>query len=41
MTFKETFNGAKAHRNVNAAALEPAALGQEELRLFAKTGRWL
>lgn len=40
MSFKESFNGAKAHRNVNASALEPAALGQEELRMFQKTGRW-
>jgi hypothetical protein len=38
--FRETFNGAKAHRNVNAAALEPAALGQDELRMFQRTGRW-
>jgi hypothetical protein len=41
MTFKETFNGSKAHRNVNASALAPEAMGMEELRMFAKTGRWL
>jgi hypothetical protein len=40
MTFKETFNGSKAHRAMNASALAPADMGQEELRMFAKTGRW-
>jgi hypothetical protein len=40
MTFKETFNGSKAHRNVNASALAPADMGQDELRMFARTGRW-
>jgi hypothetical protein len=40
MTFKETFNRKKAHRAMNASALSPADLGQEELRLFARTGRW-
>ena len=40
MTFKESFNGSKAHRAMNASALAPADLGQDELRMFAKTGRW-
>lgn len=40
MTYKETFNGSKAHRNMNAMALSPADMGQDELRMFAKTGRW-
>jgi hypothetical protein len=40
MVFKETFNYSKAHRNMNAMALAPEAMGMEELRLFAKTGRW-
>ena len=40
MTYKETFNGSAAHRNVNASSLSPADLGQDELRQFAKTGRW-
>ncbi len=40
MTYKETFNGLKAHRRVNASSLAPASMGQDELRLFAKTGRW-
>ena len=40
MTFKESFNGSKAHRNMNGATLAPADLGQDELRHFAKTGRW-
>ena len=40
ITFKETFNGSKAHRNVNASSLSPADMGQDELRMFAKTGRW-
>jgi hypothetical protein len=40
MTFKETFNGSKAHRAMNASALAPADMGQDELRMFAKTGRW-
>jgi hypothetical protein len=40
MTYKESFNGAKASKNVNAVMYAPGDLGQEELRLFAKTGRW-
>jgi len=40
MLYKETFNGSKAHRNMNAMALAPADMGQDELRMFAKTGRW-
>ena len=40
MTFKETYNGGKAHRNMNAIALAPEDMGQDELRHFAKTGRW-
>lgn len=41
MSFKETFDGSRAHRNMNGVALEPAALGQEELRQFARTGSWV
>jgi hypothetical protein len=41
MSFKETFDGSRAHRNMNGVALEPAALGMDELRQFAKTGSWL
>jgi len=41
MTFKETFNGSKAHRNMNGASLAPADLGQDELRHFQRTGRWV
>lgn len=40
MTFKESFNGAEAHRNMNAVNLSLSELGQDELRHFAKTGRW-
>jgi hypothetical protein len=40
MTFKESFNGGKAHRNMNGVALAPEAMGMEELRQFAKTGKW-
>jgi len=40
MTFKESFNGSKAHRNMNGATLAPADMGQDELRQFARTGSW-
>jgi hypothetical protein len=39
-TFKEVYNGGKAHRNVNATNLAPEELGMAELRQFTKTGRW-
>lgn len=38
--FKEKLNYSKAHRNMNAQALAPELQAQEELRLFARTGRW-
>lgn len=40
MTFKETYNGEKAHRNMNASGLAPEEMGMDELRQFTKTGRW-
>jgi len=40
MTYKDKFNGSKAHRNVNPAGFAPASTGQEELRQYARTGRW-
>jgi hypothetical protein len=40
MTFKETFNGKKAHRNMNAQGLAPELQAEEQLRHYAKTGRW-
>lgn len=40
MTYKESFNGKKAHRMMNAQGLAPELQAQEQLRHFAKTGRW-
>lgn len=39
-TFRDAFNPSKTHRRVNASALAPQDMGQEEIRLFARTGRW-
>lgn len=40
MVYKETFNGSKAHRPMNSVGFAPEQAGQEELRHFARTGRW-
>lgn len=40
MTYKEAPNRFKSHRVTNAQALAPLNMGQEELRHFAKTGKW-
>jgi hypothetical protein len=40
MVYKETFNGSKAHRPMNSVGLAPEMAAQEELRHFARTGRW-
>ena len=39
--YREAFNPSKTHRRVNASALAPQDAGQDQLRLFARSGRWV